>query len=170
MRTATVYKDKKQMKSESNQLPTSRRNHRVTTQPNRHTLWRQWNPKFLIKRRLRHNNSCHTPHAAWAECSCQCQTNVKAFIIIAILSWCAFASTSDVNGDETCPQIVCINVKGKLLTFGGVSITICIRLLIWDSVIAMPDRPCDLVVRIPAYTTEMYCDSCEVRTEFIYVM
>jgi hypothetical protein len=23
------------------------------------------------------------------------------------------------------------------------------------------------VVRVPGYTTEMYCDSCEVRTEFI---
>jgi hypothetical protein len=27
-----------------------------------------------------------------------------------------------------------------------------------------------LVVRVPGYITEMYCDSCEVRTEFIYVM
>jgi hypothetical protein len=26
------------------------------------------------------------------------------------------------------------------------------------------------VVRVPGYTTEMYCDSCEVRTEFIYVV
>jgi hypothetical protein len=25
-------------------------------------------------------------------------------------------------------------------------------------------------VRVPGYTTEMYCDSCEVRTQFIYVM
>jgi hypothetical protein len=33
-----------------------------------------------------------------------------------------------------------------------------------------PDRICALVVRVPGYTTEMYCDSCEVRTEFIYVM
>jgi hypothetical protein len=82
-------------------------------------LWRQWNPNFLIKRRLRHHNSCDTPHAAWAECNCQCQTKVKAFIIIAILSWCAFASKSDVNGDETCPQRVYINAKAKLLTFGG---------------------------------------------------
>jgi hypothetical protein len=31
-------------------------------------------------------------------------------------------------------------------------------------------RLCGLVVRVPAYTTEMYCDSCEVQTEFIYVM
>jgi hypothetical protein len=28
-------------------------------------------------------------------------------------------------------------------------------------------RLCGLVVRVPGYTTEMYCDSCEVRTEFI---
>jgi hypothetical protein len=29
---------------------------------------------------------------------------------------------------------------------------------------------CGLVVRFPGYTTERYCASCEVRTEFIYVM
>jgi hypothetical protein len=28
------------------------------------------------------------------------------------------------------------------------------------------DRLCGLVVRIPGYITEMYCVSCEVRTEF----
>jgi hypothetical protein len=32
------------------------------------------------------------------------------------------------------------------------------------------DRLCGLGVRVPGYTTEMYCASCEVRTEFIYVM
>jgi hypothetical protein len=32
------------------------------------------------------------------------------------------------------------------------------------------DRLCDLVVRVPGYITKMYCVSCEVRTEFIYVM
>jgi hypothetical protein len=26
------------------------------------------------------------------------------------------------------------------------------------------------VVGVPGYTTEMYCDSCKVRTEFVYVM
>jgi hypothetical protein len=30
--------------------------------------------------------------------------------------------------------------------------------------------PVSCVVRVPGYTTEMYCVSCEVRTEFIYVM
>jgi hypothetical protein len=29
------------------------------------------------------------------------------------------------------------------------------------------DRPCGLAVRVPAYITEMYCVSREVRTEFI---
>jgi hypothetical protein len=29
------------------------------------------------------------------------------------------------------------------------------------------DRLCGLVVRVPGYTTETYCASCEVRTEFI---
>jgi hypothetical protein len=35
---------------------------------------------------------------------------------------------------------------------------------------AEPDRLYGLVVRVPGYTTEMFCVSCEVRTEFIYVM
>jgi hypothetical protein len=26
---------------------------------------------------------------------------------------------------------------------------------------------CSLVVRVPGYRVEMYCDSCDVRTEFI---
>jgi hypothetical protein len=32
------------------------------------------------------------------------------------------------------------------------------------------DRLCSLVVRVPGYRTEMYCVSCQIRTEFIYVM
>jgi hypothetical protein len=35
---------------------------------------------------------------------------------------------------------------------------------------AFSERLCGLVVRVPGYITEMYCDSCEVRTEFMYVM
>jgi hypothetical protein len=32
------------------------------------------------------------------------------------------------------------------------------------------DRLCGLVARVPGYRMEMCCDSCEVRTEFMYVM
>jgi hypothetical protein len=32
------------------------------------------------------------------------------------------------------------------------------------------DHLCGLVVRVPGYRNDMYCVSCEVRTEFIYVM
>jgi hypothetical protein len=32
------------------------------------------------------------------------------------------------------------------------------------------DRLCGLVVRVPGYRAEIYCVSCEVRTECIYVM
>jgi hypothetical protein len=32
------------------------------------------------------------------------------------------------------------------------------------------DRLCGLVVRVPGYTTDMYCASCEVRTKIMYVM
>jgi hypothetical protein len=45
-------------------------------------------------------------------------------------------------------------------------ITVLINIIISDTA----DRLCGLVVRVPGYTTEMYCASCEVRTEFIYVM
>jgi hypothetical protein len=38
------------------------------------------------------------------------------------------------------------------------------------SVTINSDRLCGLEVRVPGYRTEMYCASCEVRTEFIYVM
>jgi hypothetical protein len=31
-------------------------------------------------------------------------------------------------------------------------------------------RLCGLVVRVPGYSREMYCVSCEVGTEFTYVM
>jgi hypothetical protein len=31
------------------------------------------------------------------------------------------------------------------------------------------ERLCGLVVGVPGYRTDMYCVSCEVRTEFIYV-
>jgi hypothetical protein len=36
--------------------------------------------------------------------------------------------------------------------------------------IRISDRLCGLVVRVPGSRTEMYCASCEVRTEFIFVM
>jgi hypothetical protein len=32
------------------------------------------------------------------------------------------------------------------------------------------NRLCGLVVRVPGYRTEMYCVSCELRTEFIRVI
>jgi hypothetical protein len=31
------------------------------------------------------------------------------------------------------------------------------------------DRLCGQMVRVPGYRTQMYCVSCEVRTDFIYV-
>jgi hypothetical protein len=31
-------------------------------------------------------------------------------------------------------------------------------------------RLCDLVVKVPGYRKEMYRVSCELRTEFIYIM
>jgi hypothetical protein len=39
-----------------------------------------------------------------------------------------------------------------------------------DCIASSMDRLCGLVVRVPGYTTELYCVPCEVRTEFVYVM
>jgi hypothetical protein len=44
---------------------------------------------------------------------------------------------------------------------------------LWDILLILDikdcDRLCGLVVRVPGCRAEMYCVSCEVRTEFIYV-
>jgi hypothetical protein len=47
-----------------------------------------------------------------------------------------------------------------------VYIFVCIRII--QFFLLNIDRLCGLVVRVPGYTTEIYCASCEVRTEFIY--
>jgi hypothetical protein len=39
-----------------------------------------------------------------------------------------------------------------------------------DLTLGDKDRLCGLVVRVPGFTSEVYCVSCEVRTEFIYVI
>jgi hypothetical protein len=46
----------------------------------------------------------------------------------------------------------------------------CVCVGLHSKYISIYDRLCGLVVRVPGYRTEMYCVSCEVRTEFIYVM
>jgi hypothetical protein len=33
----------------------------------------------------------------------------------------------------------------------------------------MINRLCGLVVRVPGYRAEIYCASCEVQTEYIYI-
>jgi hypothetical protein len=38
----------------------------------------------------------------------------------------------------------------------------------WSFYVKESDRLCGLVVRVPGYGTEMYCASCEVRTESSY--
>jgi hypothetical protein len=37
-------------------------------------------------------------------------------------------------------------------------------------IVVHADGLCGLVVRVPVYRTELYCVSCEVRTELIFVM
>jgi hypothetical protein len=42
-------------------------------------------------------------------------------------------------------------------------------LFLFDPLFYLNDRLCGLVARVPGYTTEMYCVSCEVRTGFINI-
>jgi hypothetical protein len=42
--------------------------------------------------------------------------------------------------------------------------------IIYNNITYNNDRLCGLVARVPGYTTEMYCVSCEARTEFVYAM
>jgi hypothetical protein len=44
---------------------------------------------------------------------------------------------------------------------------IIIIIIIIIFIIIINDRLSGLVVRVPGYRADMYCDSCEVRTEFI---
>jgi hypothetical protein len=59
-------------------------------------------------------------------------------------------------------------MKQEALSVFHLSFTFIIYTL--KSIFEAMDRLCGLVVRVPGYKTEMYCASCEVRTEFIYVM
>jgi hypothetical protein len=73
-----------------------------------------------------------------------------------LMEW-EFAGETEANGEHfirsksniTWPKVEARRVLNRQLYISG-------------------NRLCGLVV--PGYTTEMYCDSCEVRTEFIYVM
>jgi hypothetical protein len=56
-------------------------------------------------------------------------------------------------------HIHCAMVKSDHLIF---------ILLKFKGMETVKDRLCGLVVRVPGYRTEMYCVSCEVRTEFIW--
>jgi hypothetical protein len=47
------------------------------------------------------------------------------------------------------------------------SILLSVLCILLKSYFLLHDRLCGLVVRVPGYTTDMYCVSCEVRTEFI---
>jgi hypothetical protein len=44
------------------------------------------------------------------------------------------------------------------------------EMFLFLGIIIHMDRLCGLVVRVPGYRTVMYYASCEVRTEFIYIM
>jgi hypothetical protein len=58
--------------------------------------------------------------------------------------------------------VSCVTILGKTGPSCLISLSVSVRPAV--------DLLCGLVVRVPGYTTEMYCVSCEVRTEFIYVM
>jgi hypothetical protein len=60
--------------------------------------------------------------------------------------------------------------KEKAFVFWWYGLYVMFLDYIFESFVFHKDCLCGLVVRVPGYRTEMYCVSCEVRTEFIYVM
>jgi hypothetical protein len=58
----------------------------------------------------------------------------------------------------------CTNVSANSKLGGAAKCSLYARLF------ESSDRLCGLVVGVPSYRMEMYCVSCEERTEFIYVM
>jgi hypothetical protein len=58
----------------------------------------------------------------------------------------------------------------KWVKFGHVRFLAKYKLAVYKYYDENDARLCCLVARVCGYTTEMYCVSCEVRTEFIYVM
>jgi hypothetical protein len=48
------------------------------------------------------------------------------------------------------------------------SLTLATVSLIFSLPNVLFDRFCGLLVRVPGYRADLYCVSCEVRTEFIY--
>jgi hypothetical protein len=69
---------------------------------------------------------------------------------------------SDSKGTSTQGRLECqgLSVPGNKLLHVSYS----------DCYVMLYDRLCGLLVRVSDYSTMMYCDSCEVRTEFIYAM
>jgi hypothetical protein len=65
--------------------------------------------------------------------------------------------------------VSCIQCHSATVPF-GCSDTNYTRFIYIYIYIYIYDRFCGLVVRVRGCRTEMYCVSCEVRTEFIYVM
>jgi hypothetical protein len=68
---------------------------------------------------------------------------------------------------DSCELLTEQTMKELFIVYKKYSIYI-LKLILY--VFTTEDCLCGLVVRVPGYTTEMYCVSCEVRTEFIYVM
>jgi hypothetical protein len=69
----------------------------------------------------------------------------------------------DIFKESTSQAYVQVSAQGKLES------SVCLHIYN-NPVSTNQDRLCGLVVRVPGRRTDVYCASCEVRTEFIYVM
>jgi hypothetical protein len=65
------------------------------------------------------------------------------------------------------PQLVLPSLHSRVIhtVLGWHTHSICLYSQKWST----SDHLCGLVVRVPGCRTEMYCASCEVQTEFIYL-
>jgi hypothetical protein len=66
------------------------------------------------------------------------------------------------------PCMTSYDIRAKVSCKDSLALTMLLRTII-NTHSLLQDRFCGLVVRVPGHRTDMYCLSCEVRTEFIYV-
>jgi hypothetical protein len=77
------------------------------------------------------------------------------------------------RGRKTCRCcVVCVRVTTERngISKESTASSCRVKQILHGSDISILDRLCGLEVRVPGYRTELYCVSCEVRDEFIYVM
>jgi hypothetical protein len=95
---------------------------------------------------------------------------VRTEILLAVTVNMTFLTCIDTQSATEVSYDYSASIFSVLLILGNSSIRRVCLVLDVSSSVHTADCLCGLVVRVPGYRTEMGCVSCEVRTEFMYVM